>query len=221
MRTVCSLRAPSTGSRESPPDRQDGNVSHYPPHSPSPSMPPGYRPPPPPSRERVSGPLLVASVLCTGLMAGLFFAYDVSVMPGLAELDDRTYAAAMQRFNAVIDGSALFGLVFIAALGLTVASAVMAFRRKRLAVAVPLVVAAVCYLAVLVITVAVNLPLNAELADLGNPANAEDLPAVIEDFKSVWVPANVVRTLLCVVSLGALCSAVLRYGRASASFPRG
>lgn len=194
-------------------------MSHYPPPSPALGAPPA-RPPafPPPGRDRTAGPLLVASVLCTGLMAGLFFAYDVSVMPGLAELDDRTYAAAMQRFNAVIDGSPLFGLVFLATLGLTVASAIMAFRKKRLAVAMPLVVAAVCYLAVLVITVAVNLPLNAELAALGNPATAKDLPGVIEDFKSVWVPVNVVRTVLCLLSLGALCSALLRYGRATASF---
>ncbi|MET7906280.1 DUF1772 domain-containing protein [Streptomyces sp. NPDC005355] len=196
-------------------------MSHYPPSSPAPWAAPPSRPPAsaPPGRDRVAGPLLVASVLCTGLMAGLFFAYDVSVMPGLAELDDRTYAVAMQRFNAVIDGSAMFGLVFLAALCLTVASAIVAFRKKQRAVAVPLVVAAICYLAVLVITVAVNLPLNAELAALGNPVDAKDLPAVIEDFKSVWVPVNVVRTLLCVLSLGALCSALLRYGRATATAP--
>ncbi|WP_123973598.1 DUF1772 domain-containing protein [Streptomyces sp. Ag109_O5-1] len=165
--------------------------------------------------DRVAGPLLGASALCTGLMAGLFFAYDISVMPGLAQLDDRAYAAAMQRFNAVIDGSALFGLVFLATLACTAASAAVAFRRKRRAVAVPLVAAAACYLAVLVVTVAVNLPLNAELAALGDPATAKDLPAVIEDFKSVWVPVNAVRTVLCVLSLGALCSALVRYGRAT------
>ncbi|MEF9906956.1 anthrone oxygenase family protein [Streptomyces sp. P9-A2] len=194
-------------------------MSHHPPPSPSPWAAPPFRPAAPPGRDRFTGPLLVASVLCTGLMAGLFFSYDISVMPGLAELDDRTYAAAMQRFNAVIDGSALFGMVFLAALGLTVASAILAFRKKRLTVAVPLVVAAVCYLVVLVITVTVSLPLNAELAALGSTATAKDLSAVIEDFKSVWVPVNVVRTVLCVLSLGALCSAVLRYGRATAAVP--
>ncbi|MEV1045617.1 DUF6264 family protein [Streptomyces sp. NPDC049916] len=200
--------------RESPPDRQDRDMSHYPPHAaPYPSGP--ARPAgPPPARERITVPLLVASVLCTGLMAGLFFAYDVSVMPGLAELDDAGYAAAMQRFNAAIDGSALFGLVFLAALALTAASAIVAFRRKRRAVALPLAVAAVCYLLVLVVTVAVNLPLNADLAALGDPASAQDLHAVIEDFKSVWVPVNVFRTLFCVLSLGALCAALLRHGRA-------
>ncbi|WP_247701810.1 DUF1772 domain-containing protein [Streptomyces sp. F63] len=148
-------------------------------------------------------------------MAGLFFAYDISVMPGLAELDDRTYATAMQRFNAMIDGSALFGLLFTATLGFTAAGAIVAFRGRRRAVAVPLVVAAACYLTVFVITVAVNLPLNADLKALGDPATAQGLHAVIEDFKSVWVPLNVVRTVLCVLSLGALCSALIRYGRAT------
>lgn len=104
-------------------------MSHYPPHV-STHGAPGRLSAPPPNRDRATGPLLGLSVLCTGLMAGLFFAYDVSVMPGLAELDDRAYATAMQRFNAVIDGSALFGLVFLATLVSTVASAVRAFRRS-------------------------------------------------------------------------------------------
>lgn len=147
-------------------------MSHYPPHATpyqaGPVRPGGH----PPAGDRITAPLLVASVLCTGLMAGLFFAYDISVMPGLAELDDAAYAAAMQRFNAAIDGSALFGLVFLATLGLTVAAAIVAFRRKRRAVALPLAAAALCYLLVLVVTVAVNLPLNADLAALGGSASA-------------------------------------------------
>src|SRR3546814_10888141 len=48
------------------------------------------------------------------------------------------------------------------------------------------------------VTVAVNLPLNADLAALGDPASAQDVHAVIDDFKSVWVPVNIVRTLFCV-----------------------
>ncbi|MFD3972714.1 DUF1772 domain-containing protein [Streptomyces cyaneofuscatus] len=189
-------------------------MSHHPPHAAphwsGPARPAGDRP----ARDRITVPLLVGSVLCTGLMAGLFFAYDISVMPGLAELDDASYAAAMRRFNAAIDGSALFGLVFLATLALTAAAAIVAFRRKRRTVALPLTVAAACYLLVLVVTVAVNLPLNADLAALGDPASAEDLHAVVDDFKSVWVPANVFRTLFCVLSLGALCAALLRHGRA-------
>lgn len=41
-----------------------------------------------------------------------FFAFDVSVTPGPAEADDRTYGTAVQSFNAVIDGNPLFGMVF-------------------------------------------------------------------------------------------------------------
>ncbi|MEV6263310.1 DUF1772 domain-containing protein [Streptomyces sp. NPDC051784] len=192
-------------------------MSSFPPSRPAPPAPSGPPAQRPSAGDRASGPLLVASALCTGLMAGLFFAYDISVMPGLAELDDRTYATAMQRFNAMIDGNALFGLVFVAALCLPVVGAVVALRGRRRAVGVPLIVAAACYLAVLAITVAVSLPLNADLEALGNPATAQGLHAVIEDFKSVWVPLNVARTVLCVLSLGALCSALIRHGRAPLS----
>ncbi|MGW6718522.1 DUF6264 family protein [Streptomyces durocortorensis] len=207
------MRAPHATARESPSDRQDCDMSHYPPHATPYSTGPARPGSRPPTGDRITAPLLVASVLCTGLMAGLFFAYDISVMPGLAELDDTAYAAAMQRFNAAIDGSALFGLVFLATLALTVAAAIVTFRRKRRAVALPLAVAACCYLLVLVVTVAVSLPLNADLAALGNPASAQDVHAVIDDFKAVWVPVNVFRTLFCVLSLGALCAAMLRYGK--------
>lgn len=196
-------------------------MSQYPPHAAPHSADPVRPGGPPPARERTTVALLVASVLCTGLMAGLFFAYDISVMPGLAELDDAAYAAAMRRFNTAIDGSALFGLVFLAALGLTVASAILAFRRKRRSVALPLTVAALCYLAVLVVTVALNLPLNADLEALGHPAPAKDLHAVIDEFKSVWVTANVFRTLFCVLSLGALCAALIRHGRTESSMTPG
>jgi uncharacterized membrane protein len=43
--------------------------------------------------------LLVASVLSSGLMAGLFFGWAVSVIPGTKLVDDRSYLATMQNIN--------------------------------------------------------------------------------------------------------------------------
>ncbi|WHM40771.1 hypothetical protein [Streptomyces sp. BPTC-684] len=75
--------------------------------------------------------LLGAAALAMGLMAGLFFAFDVSVMPGLAKADDRTYATAMQNFNSVIDSSGLFGLVFVGTLAVTAWVVFRAFRKGQ------------------------------------------------------------------------------------------
>jgi uncharacterized membrane protein len=150
-----------------------------------------------------------------GLMAGLFFAFDVSVMPGLDRTDDRTFATAMQHFNSEIDGNGLFGLVFCGVLLTTAAAAVLTHRRGRRATALWAGLAAVLYLVVLLITFTVNIPLNNELADLGNPARAHDF-SVVDEFRGTWETTNILRTLLCTAALGCVTQAVRLHGRAEA-----
>ncbi|MCX5301830.1 DUF1772 domain-containing protein [Streptomyces sp. NBC_00193] len=163
---------------------------------------------------RLSTALLVLSTVLVGLMAGLFFAFDVSVMPGLAKTDDRTYVTAMQSFNAVIDGNPLFGTVFVVTLLAAFAAAFVEARAGRRTVALWAAVAAAAYLVVLVVTFAVNIPLNNELADVGDAAKLTDF-SVVEKFKGAWETANIVRTLLCAAALTALARALVLYGRAT------
>ncbi|MEU6487871.1 anthrone oxygenase family protein [Streptomyces sp. NPDC046887] len=166
-----------------------------------------------PRGDRWTGPLLLAATVAMGLMAGLFFAFDVSVMPGLDRLPDRRYAEAMQRFNEAIDGNGLFALVFLGALAATAAAAVLAHRAGRRPTARWAAAAAVLYLAVLVLTFAVNIPLNNELAALGDPAKAADL-SVVADFRGRWEAVNIGRTLLCTAALGGLAHALRLHARA-------
>ncbi|MGW2639298.1 anthrone oxygenase family protein [Streptomyces sp. NPDC001348] len=147
-----------------------------------------------------------------GLLAGLFFAYDLSVMPGLSRLDDAAYLTAMRNFNDEIDNSGPFALVFMGALVVTVWAAVAAYRRERGAAALWAAAAGVLYLAVLVITVTVNLPLNNELAGLGDPAKAAD-HSLVARFKGVWSTANVIRTVLTTGAVACLAQALRRHGR--------
>ncbi|MFF3018304.1 DUF1772 domain-containing protein [Streptomyces sp. NPDC057939] len=163
---------------------------------------------------RAAGVLLGLSTVLVGLMAGLFFAFDVSVMPGLARLDDAAYVTAMDRFNAAIDGNGLFGSVFVLALLTTAAAALLSLRAGHRAVALPAGVAAVAYLAVLVITFAVNIPLNDELADAVGVAQSAG--PVVDRFKGTWVTTNILRTLLSTLALVALVRALLLHGRATA-----
>ncbi|WP_330335434.1 DUF1772 domain-containing protein (plasmid) [Streptomyces sp. NBC_00536] len=158
--------------------------------------------------------LLLVSTVLVGLMAGLFFAFDVSVMPGLAKADDRTYVTAMQNFNSVIDGSPVFGMAFMLALVAAVVSAIVEFRKGRRNVAIWVAAAAVAYFVVLLITFSVNIPLNNELADAGDALKMTDF-SIVEKFKTTWVSTNIVRTLLCTVALTALSRALLLYGRAT------
>ncbi|MFJ3880940.1 DUF1772 domain-containing protein [Streptomyces sp. NPDC090077] len=165
--------------------------------------------------DRAATLLLGVSTVLIGLMAGLFFAFDVSVMPGLAAGDERTYVTAMQSFNAAIDGNGLFGSVFVLALLTTAAAAVVEYRRGRRGTAVWAAAAAVAYLVVLVITFAVNIPLNNELAAVGDAAKLTDF-SVVEKFKGTWVTTNILRTLLCTAALTALVRALLLHGRGTA-----
>ncbi|MET8297843.1 anthrone oxygenase family protein [Streptomyces sp. NPDC005180] len=163
---------------------------------------------------RMATALLMVSTVLVGLMAGLFFAFDISVMPGLARGDDRTYVTAMQNINAVIDGNALFGALFVVALPAAVASAALELRRGQPGVAVWVWAAAVLYLVVLVITFTVNIPLNNELADAGDAARIADF-SIVDRFENTWVATNIVRTLCCTAVLTALVRALVLYERAT------
>jgi uncharacterized membrane protein len=60
---------------------------------------------------------LVATLVTTGLMAGIYLAFSIAVMPGLARNDDRTYVDAMRGMNvAILDG--WFFVVFLGPLPL-------------------------------------------------------------------------------------------------------
>ena len=70
----------------------------------------------PPSLRRVT---LVVATIATGLAAGFFYAYHVSVTRGHALVGDRAYVEAMQAINATVR-NAEFALSFFGALVLGV-----------------------------------------------------------------------------------------------------
>ncbi|MEV7585300.1 DUF1772 domain-containing protein [Streptomyces erythrochromogenes] len=199
-----------------------GPSPFVPPAQPSPPAQPAQPSPPaqsaqsaPPARGTgPAGTVLTVAAVLVGLMAGLFFAFDVSVMPGLAAGDEQTYVTAMRAFNKAIDGNPLFGTVFVLALVAAVLSAVLEFRGGRRAVALWVGAAAVAYLVVLLITFTVNIPLNNELADAGEVARMKDFE-IVERFRTTWVTTNIIRTLLCTTALAALARALLLHGRAT------
>ncbi|MEV0531924.1 anthrone oxygenase family protein [Kitasatospora sp. NPDC050463] len=185
----------------------------------APAPAPGTAPVPAPGTvgdrgSRAAGPLLAVGTVATGLMAGLFFAFDVAVMPGLADSDDRTYVTAMQHINKAIENAA-FGLVFVGALVATGLAAFLQYRAGRRATAIWAAAATALYLGALVVTATVNLPLNSELARAGDPSRIQDLAAVRAAFESSWATGNLVRTLLCTAGLAALVRALLLHGRAA------
>ncbi|MEU7606489.1 anthrone oxygenase family protein [Streptomyces sp. NPDC040724] len=154
---------------------------------------------------------LVAATVGTGLMAGLYFAFDISVMPGLGRGDDQTYVTAMRNINEAIDNG-LFGLLFLGAFLATGVAAAQQQRGGRLDAARWGWLAFALYGLSLAVTAIVNLPLNNQLARAG-----ADAAAARSRFGGRWASGNVVRTVACTAALAALGRALTLHGRASAA----
>jgi len=143
---------------------------------------------------------LVAAVITNGLMAGLFAAYSYAVMPGLGRSDDRTFVEAMQQTNAAILNG-WFGLCFGGAVLFAAAAVLLHLGRSGL---LWIVAGLVLYVAVLVVTFGVNVPLNDALAVAG-----PDLAAARATFEGTWVRWNVVRAVLSTGAFGCLTWALV------------
>jgi uncharacterized membrane protein len=160
------------------------------------------------------GTALVTATTAMGLMAGLFYAFACSVMLGLRRTDDRTFVGAMQQINIAIQNGWFF-LIFAGALVFTAVAAALHLRGGGRG-ALPWIVAAlVLYVAQLVITFGINIPLNDTLDKAGNPDHIADLSAVRVHFEAVWVRWNIVRAVVCTAGLGCLIWALVLHGRAT------
>jgi uncharacterized membrane protein len=154
---------------------------------------------------------LLAAILASGLMAGLFVGFAYSVMPGLGRSSDRTMIEAMQNINqAIVNG--WFLLLFLGPIPLLILAAVLAWRGQGRP-ALPWILAALAlYLIAFLITSGVNVPLNDQLAEVGNPRHIHDLEAIRSGFESKWVTWNIARGVLHTVAFGCLAWALVIYG---------
>jgi uncharacterized membrane protein len=146
--------------------------------------------------------VLALTALSMGLMAGVFFTFANSVLPGLRRSDDKTFVTAMHHINVVIQNGA-FLLCFMGALllGILAAALHLASGTRRI---LPWVLAAlVLYAVVFLVTMAINVPLNNKLDAAGDPAKITNFAAVRDAFEVSWVRWNLVRT---VAAVGAFAS---------------
>jgi uncharacterized membrane protein len=154
--------------------------------------------------------VLAAATVVTGLIAGVYYAFACSVMLGLGASGDRTFIEAMQNINKKIENPVFF-LTFFGALVLP-AWALRTFRRDRelrLWIAAGLAL----YTVGLLTTMAVNIPLNNQLAAAGTAATIKDPAAVRAHFEDTWNMWNVARALLSTGAAVCLARALLMAGR--------
>ncbi|USX48555.1 DUF1772 domain-containing protein [Lentzea sp. HUAS12] len=127
------------------------------------------------------GTLTLIAVTATGLMAGVFFAFSVAVMPGLADLTPADARAAMRRINARIQNP-VFLLLF---LGTAVVCGIEVFQGR--------ITGGLLYvLGCFVLTMVVNVPMNNRLE------RTDD--AYWPDYLRRWTLWNHVRAIACTAS---------------------
>jgi uncharacterized membrane protein len=149
-------------------------------------------------------------------MAGVFGLYAHTIMPGLGRTDDRTFVGAFQAIDRAIINPWFLAGGFVGALVFTALAAVLHLSADRRSVLPWIAVALVLYLAVFVITVGVNVPLNDAIKAAGDPDRIADLATVRERFDEArWVRWNNVRTAASTAAFGCLGWALVLFGRAT------
>lgn len=152
----------------------------------------------------LGGPVLLVATLSSGLLAGLFFAYSVSVMRGLGRAGDRTFVEAMQHINvAILNGS--FALVLVGAPLSTSLAVLVHLGDGDPATLTWVLLAWGLTLGTLVITFAVNVPLDKDLA----AATAAEAAVVRRHFEARWVRWNLARTATSTGAFSCLAGALL------------
>jgi uncharacterized membrane protein len=160
--------------------------------------------------------VLLPATVTMGLTAGLFVDWAHTIMRGLHETDDRTFVGAFQALDRAIMNP-LFMLIFMGALVLTGAAGVLYLRDDDHAVLPWVAVAFGLYLAAIVITMVVHVPLNDDLKAAGDPDRIADLAAARDAFNETrWVAWHVVRTLATTAAFVCLAWALVLHGRATA-----
>ena len=156
---------------------------------------------------------LMIATLMVGLFAGVFAIYANAIMPGLRRTNDRTFVGALQAIDTAIINS-LFLMTLLGGLVFTGIAAALHLAEDFRSVLPWIVVALVLYLAVVVITVSINVPLNDGIKAAGDPDGIADLAGVRERFNEArWVGWNLFRALATTVAFGCLAWALVLLGR--------
>ena len=155
---------------------------------------------------------LMGATLTMGFAAGAFALYAHNIMPGLRKTDDRTFVAAFQALDRAIINPWFMTTAFAGALVLTLAAAIT----NRGTPALPWIAAALgLYLVAVIVTVAVNVPLNDAIKAAGDPNHIDVTQVRAQFHETRWAIWNLLRVATTTSAFGLLTWALVLCGRAS------
>lgn len=153
--------------------------------------------------------LTIISLLSIALIAGLFFTWSNSIMPGLKQLSTKSFLEAMQSLNRVILNPS-FLITFLIPVALLPLNCYLQFKEAVGMKFYFLLLACIFYVfGVFLVTMIVNVPINESLDKLDIlRASDKDLLHQRIQFENRWIPFNTTRAICAFLSL--LCFVVAK-----------
>ncbi len=145
--------------------------------------------------------ILILAIITTALSAGLFYAWKISVIPGLKSISDRNYLDTMQSINRAILNPSFF-IIFFGSLLFLIASAYLQYKVNVDTTFWLIIIAIIFYgVGTLGVTIFGNVPMNESL-DLVNLSklNIEELKLTRLSYEGKWNQFNTIRAIFSVLS---------------------
>lgn len=138
---------------------------------------------------------LVLSAIVNGLYAGFMLTFLIAIMPGLAELTDEQFTAAMRRFNDKVPGP-VFLVLFLGVVALPAAAFFTGLGVHGETTGPAILGALICVVISHLVTIVGNIPLNNALA----ASEGGDDSAARAAFESRWNTLHQIRTAFNLVA---------------------
>lgn len=150
---------------------------------------------------------LFGAVLLTGLSAGLFYAWAVSVIPGTRRITDLVYLETMQSINKTIINPA-FIIIFLGSAVLLAMSTMQHYQSGSIFWV--LLAATITYLiGTIGVTGMGNVPLNDSLEALQlDKFSLKELATIRKAYEIPWNKLHMIRTVFSVLSFALALAAV-------------
>lgn len=158
-------------------------------------------------------PASALSLILAAAMFGFFYAWVCSTMWGLDAADPRIAIAAMQAMNASVR-NAVFAPVFFGAAPVVLLTAALAYSAEARVAGLWFAVAGALLAVSVVLTIAVNVPMNEALAVLEVPSDPAQAEAIWDAYSPRWQVWNITRTVTSGAGVLALGLALMRLPRA-------
>ncbi len=155
--------------------------------------------------------ILFGAVILTGLSAGLFYAWSVSVIPGTQKVVASTYLETMQSINRAILNPAFF-LIFFGSIAFLGIGSIYQFHANKITFWIMLT-ASIFYLAgTLGVTALGNVPLNNQLDVLNlGKMTSNNIQKFRTFYEINWNRLHLIRTVFAIASFVLSVIAVFTY----------